>query len=54
MHGSNSPVGEFSRADKEMTADIESTPASLDGANGTKTGESKPKVEQGYFGSQGT
>ena len=53
-HGSNSPVGEFSRADKETTADIESTPASLDGANGTKTAESKPKVKKGYFASRRT
>ena len=51
-HGSNGPVGEFSRADKEMTADVESTPASLDGTKGTKTEQSKHKVEGGYFGSQ--
>lgn len=50
-HGSNSPVGEFSRAEKEMTADVESTPASLDGTSGPKIKESKPRVEEGFFGS---
>ena len=34
-HGSNSPVGEFSSAEKEVTTDVESTPASLDRGKGS-------------------
>ena len=45
-HGSNSPVGEFSSAEKEMTADLESTPASLDGARGTGTEKTKTTIEE--------
>ena len=46
QHGSNSPVGEFSSTEKELTADVESTPASLDGARGTGTEKTKRTIQE--------